>query len=56
MIVGWCVSFSMNTGLVLDAMEQSIRARNDCEARIHNSEWGCQYLSIHLAKRFAEAI
>ena len=39
-IVGWRVSRSMETGLVLDALERVIRARKDCEALIHHSDRG----------------
>jgi len=54
-IVGWRVSRSMKTGLVLDALEQAIWARKDREALIHHSDRGSQYLSIRYTERLAEA-
>jgi len=53
-IVGWRVSRSMKTGLVLDALEQAIWARKDREDLIHHSDRGSQYLSIRYTERLAE--
>ena len=53
-IVGWRVSRSMKTGLVLDALEQAIWARKDREDLIHYSDRGSQYLSIRYTERLAE--
>jgi transposase InsO family protein len=53
-IVGWRVSRSMKTGLVLDALEQALWARKDREDLIHHSDRGSQYLSIRYTERLAE--
>ena len=54
-IVGWRVSNSMRTDLVLDALEQAIWARAGAEGVIHHSDRGSQYLSIRYTERLAEA-
>ena len=54
-IVGWRVSRSMKTELVLDALEQAIWARKETKNLIHHSDRGSQYLSIHYTERLAEA-
>ncbi|MEN7974121.1 MAG: IS3 family transposase, partial [Verrucomicrobiota bacterium] len=54
-IVGWRVSRSMKTGLVLDALEQALWARRDRGKLIHHSDRGSQYLSIRYTERLAEA-
>ena len=54
-IVGWRVSNSMRTDLVLDALEQAIWARAGVEGVIHHSDRGSQYLSIRYTERLAEA-
>jgi len=54
-IVGWRVSRSMQTDLVLDALEQAIWARKDTRNLIHHSDRGSQYLSIRYTERLAEA-
>ena len=54
-IVGWRVSRSMKTELVLDALEQAIWARQDTSNLIHHSDRGSQYLSIRYSERLAEA-
>jgi len=54
-IVGWRVSRSMRTELVLDALEQAIWARKDTGNLIHHSDRGSQYLSIRYSDRLAEA-
>jgi transposase InsO family protein len=55
MIVGWRVSSSLRTDLVLDALEQALYARSDTDGLIHHSDRGCQYLSIRYTERLAEA-
>ena len=45
-IVGWRVSTSLRTDLVLDALEQAIHARGRSDDLIHHSDRGTQYLSI----------
>jgi putative transposase len=54
-IVGWRVSNSMRTDLVLDALEQAIWARKGAEGVIHHSDKGSQYLSIRYTDRLVEA-
>ena len=54
-IVGWRVSRSMQTPLVLDALEQAIWARKETRNLIHHSDRGSQYLSIRYSERLAEA-
>jgi transposase InsO family protein len=54
MLVGWRVSTSMKTDLVLDALEQAVHARYKTEGLIHHSDMGTQYLSIRYSERLAE--
>jgi transposase InsO family protein len=54
-IVGWRVSRFMRTDLVLDALEQALRARGGAKGVIHYSDRGSQYLSIRYSERLAEA-
>ncbi|XYH17213.1 IS3 family transposase [Asaia sp. BMEF1] len=54
-IVGWKVSNSMTTQLMLDALEQAIWERKLAgnKALIHHSDRGSQYLSIRYTERLA---
>ncbi|WJW76176.1 IS3 family transposase [Thiohalobacter sp. IOR34] len=54
-IVGWRVSRSLRTDLVLDALEQALWSRRDTEGLVHHSDRGCQYLSVRYTERLAEA-
>jgi transposase InsO family protein len=54
-IVGWRVTRSLATDLVLDALEQALHARRAGQGLIHHSDRGCQYLSIRYTERLAEA-
>ena len=56
-IVGWRVSTSMTTGLVLDALNQAIcqRCPENGSGLLHHSDCGSQYLSIKYTERLAEA-
>jgi putative transposase len=54
-IVGWRVSGSLRTDLVLDALEQALYARPDTDGLIHHSDRGSQYLSIRYTERLVEA-
>ena len=54
-IVGWRVSRSLKTELVLDALEQALWARQDTSNLIHHSDRGSQYLSIRYSERLSEA-
>jgi putative transposase len=53
-IVGWRVSRSVSTELVLDALEQALHARSGTQGLIHHSDRGSQYLSIRYSERLAE--
>ena len=54
-IVGWRVTRSLHTDLVLDALEQALHARRASQGLIHHSDRGCQYLSIRYTERLTEA-
>ena len=56
-IVGWRVSSSMRTDLVLDALEQAIYARGGSlpAGLVHHSDHGSQYLSMRYTDRLADA-
>jgi transposase InsO family protein len=54
-IVGWRVSRSLHTDLVLDALEQALWSRTDTEGLVHHSDRGSQYLSIRYTERLADA-
>ena len=56
-IVGWRVSTSMTTRLVLDALEQAIWQRRPAmnKALTHHSDRGSQYLSMKYTERLAAA-
>lgn len=54
-IIGWRVARSMQTELVLDALEQALWARAGATGVIHHSDRGSQYLSIRYSERLAEA-
>jgi putative transposase len=56
-IVGWRVSSSLHTDLVLDALEQAIYARCDDTVGdlVHHSDRGSQYLSMRYTERLADA-
>jgi len=53
-IVGWRVSRSLKTELVLDALEQALWSRTNLEGLIHHSDRGCQYLSIRYSDKLIE--
>jgi transposase InsO family protein len=55
LIVGWRVSSTMRTDLVLDALEQAIHERETDGRLVHHSDRGSQYLSIRYTERLAEA-
>ena len=54
-IVGWRVWNSLQTDLVLDALEQALYDRAGTQGLIHHSDRGSQYLSIRYTERLAEA-
>lgn len=54
-IVGWRVSRSLRTDLVLDALEQALWVRRETKGLTHHSDHGCQYLSIRYTERLIEA-
>ena len=54
-VIGWRVARSMQTDLVLDALEQALWARSKVEGVIHHSDRGSQYLSIRYSERLIDA-
>ena len=54
-IVGWRVARSMQTDLVLDALEQALWSRTGTRGVVHHSDRGNQYLSIRYTERLAQA-
>ena len=55
-IVGWKVSRSPNTDLVMAALEQALWSRKpDRNSLIHHNDRGVQYLSIRYSERLSEA-
>jgi transposase InsO family protein len=54
-VIGWRVARSMQTDLVLDALEQSLWSRSEIEGVIHHSDRGSQYLSIRYSERLIAA-
>ena len=54
-IVGWRVSQSLKTELVLDALEQALWSRTNIEGLVHHSDRGCQYLSIRYSDKLIES-
>ncbi len=53
-IVGWRVSRSLKTELVLDALEQALWSRTNIEGLVHHGDRGCQYLSIRYSDKLIE--
>ena len=55
--VGWRVSASMRTDVVLDALEQAIYARRGdaLTGLVHHSDAGSQYLSMRYTDRLVDA-
>src|SRR5262245_35449927 len=54
-IIGWRVARSMQTDLVLDALEQALWSRAVAKGVVHHSDHGSQYLSIRYSERLSEA-
>jgi len=54
-IIGWRVSCSTSTDLVLDALDQALWARSGTQGVVHDSDRGGQHLSIRYSERLAEA-
>jgi len=54
-IVGWRALKTMQTDLVLDALEQALWARGKPKGVIHHSDRGSQYLSIKYTERLEDA-
>ena len=54
-IVGWRAMKTMQTDLILDALEQALWARGKPKGVTHHSDRGCQYLSIAYSTRLNEA-
>lgn len=54
-IVGWWLSTSMDTELVLGALEHALDTRDVDERLVHHSDRGSQYLSIRYSDRLVDA-
>lgn len=54
-IVGWAMSSSLVTQIVLDALAMAVAQRRPAEGVIHHSDQGCQYTSIEFGKRCRDA-
>jgi len=54
-IVGWRVARTMETSLVMDALEQALQARRTDSSLVHHSDRGSQYLSLRYTDRLASA-
>ena len=54
-IVGWRAMKTMQTDLILDALEQALWARGKPRGVTHHSDRGSQYLSINYSERLVEA-
>jgi putative transposase len=54
-VIGWRVARSMQTDLVLDALEQALWSRSNIDGVIHHSDRGSQYLSIRYSERLIDA-
>lgn len=54
-VIGWRVARSMQTDLVLDALEQAIWSRQKIDGVVHHSDRGSQYLSIRYSERLIDA-
>ena len=56
-IVGWRVTQTLRTDLVLDALEQALydRPLSSAPNLVHHSDRGAQYLSIRYTERLADA-
>jgi transposase InsO family protein len=54
-IIGWRAARSMQTDLVLDALEQALWCRSGARGVVVHSDRGSQYLSIRYTERLAEA-
>lgn len=53
-IAGWRVLKSLQTDIVLDALEQALWARGKPRGVTHHSDRGSQYLSIRYTERLSE--
>ena len=54
-VIGWRVARSMQTDLVLDALEQALWSRSKIDGVIHHSDRGSQYLSIRYSEKMIDA-
>ncbi len=53
-IVGWRAQRTMDTSLVLDALEQALHDRPCTTGLVMHSDHGSQYVSVRYTTRFAE--
>jgi putative transposase len=54
-VVGWSMSPTLHTQLVLDAWEMAMRRRRPTTAVVHHSDQGCQYTSLAFGRRLRQA-
>ncbi len=54
-IVGWAMASSLQTDLVIDALNMAVAQRRPGESVIHHSDQGSQYTSLKFGKRCREA-
>lgn len=54
-VVGWSMSDSLRTELVLDALDMAVWNRNPVNGVVHHSDQGCQYTSFAFGRRCREA-
>ena len=50
-VVGWAMSATLATKLVLDALEMAVDRRGPVDGVIHHSDQGCQYTAIEFGRR-----
>jgi putative transposase len=53
-IVGWRAQRTMDTGLVLDALEQALHDRPHTSGLVVHSDHGSQYVSLRYTTRLVE--
>jgi putative transposase len=54
-VVGWSMSKSLRTELVVDALEMALWKRSPSSGLIHHSDRGAQYTALSFGKRLEEA-
>ncbi len=54
-IVGWAMTDTLETALVLDALNMAVWNRRPASGVVHHSDRGCQYTSLAFGRRCREA-